>query len=135
MRPFVMTTDVSLKPNIILLHIGTNDTYMTGQPQAQAPMRLQSLVDLILSTYPNALLVVAKIIPYPSQTSNVKLINDSIPNLVSSRAAMGKHILTVDMNTGFNVQSWLSSDTIHPNMNGYNWMGDQWYSVVGSYFH
>src|SRR4029078_6844691 len=111
--------------------IGTNDTYMSSP--SGAPMRLQSLVDLILSTYPNALLVVAKIIPSPSQMTNVNLINNSIPDLVSSRAAMGKHILMVDLNTGFNVQTMLSNDSIHPNMTGYNWMGDQWYTVVGSY--
>jgi len=136
MRPFVMTTDVPYMPNMVLLHIGTNDTYMgSAQQMAAAPMRLASLVDLILSTYPNALLVVAKIIPYPSQMTNVNLINASIPALVSSRQGMGKHILMVDLNTGFNVQTMLSSDGIHPNMTGYNWMGDQWYPVISSYLH
>jgi len=28
----------------------------------------------------------------------------------------------------------LSSDGIHPNQTGYNWMGDTWYSVISSYF-
>jgi lysophospholipase L1-like esterase len=122
-------------PDIILLHIGTNDSYMTAQPVAQAPQRLAALVDLILSTYPNALLVVAKIIPYPSQTTNINLINNSIPDMVNTRAAAGKHILMIDLNTGFDTKTMLSSDGIHPNMTGYNWMGDQWYTVVGSYFH
>ena len=67
--------------------------------------------------------------------ANVNIINNSIPDLVSSRAAMGKHILMVDLNTGFNVPTMLSSDTIHPNKTGYNFMGDQWYSVIGSYLH
>jgi len=48
---------------------------------------------------------------------------------------MGKHILMVDVNTGFNVQTMLSGDGIHPNMTGYNWMGDQWYPVIGGYLH
>ena len=41
----------------------------------------------------------------------------------------------VDLNTGFNVPTMLSSDTIHPNQTGYNFMGDTWYSVIGSYLH
>jgi lysophospholipase L1-like esterase len=130
MKPFV-TSDMQYAPNIILLHIGTNDTYM-GDP-AGAPARLQSLVDMLLATYPNSLLVVAKIVPYPSQMNNVNTFNATIPSLVNSRAAMGKHILLADLNTGFNVPTMLSSDTIHPNQTGYNFMGDTWYSVIGSY--
>jgi hypothetical protein len=132
MKPFVMS-DMQYNPNIILLHIGTNDTY--GSSPSGAPMRLANLVDMLLSTYPNSLLVVAKIIPYPSQMANVNLINASIPDLVSSRAGMGKHILMVDLNTGFVVSSMLSSDSIHPNQTGYNFMGDTWYSTISSYLH
>ena len=28
----------------------------------------------------------------------------------------------------------LSGDGIHPNQTGYNWMGDTWYTAVGSLF-
>jgi len=132
MVPFV-ASDAQYAPNIILLHIGTNDTYMTNP--GGAPARLQSLVDMILAAYPNTLLVVAKIVPYPSQMANVNTFNATIPGLVASRAAMGKHILLADLNTGFNVPTMLSSDTIHPNQTGYNFMGDTWYSVIGSYLH
>jgi lysophospholipase L1-like esterase len=133
MKPFVMTTDVPYMPNMILLHIGTNDTY--GTSPSGAPMRLADLADLILSTYPNTLLVVAKIIPYPSQAANVKLINDSIPDMVNQRAMAGKHIAMADCNTGFMTSSMLSSDSIHPNQTGYNFMGDQFYSVISKYLH
>jgi lysophospholipase L1-like esterase len=132
MVPFV-ASDAQYAPNIILLHIGTNDTYMTNP--GGAPARLQSLVDMILAAYPNTLLVVAKIVPYPSQMANVNTFNATIPGLVTSRAAMGKHILIADLNTGFNVPTMLSSDTIHPNQTGYNFMGDTWYSVIGTYLH
>ena len=133
MKPFAMTTDVPYMPNMILLHIGTNDTY--GSSPAAAPTRLSSLVDLITSTYPNALLVVAKIVPYPSQAANVKIINDSIPGLVAKNQTAGKHVIMADCFTGFTTSSMLSSDSIHPNQTGYNFMGDQFYSVVSSYLH
>jgi hypothetical protein len=133
MKPFAMTTDVTYKPNIITLHIGTNDTY--GSSPSGAPMRLQALVDLITSTYPDTLLVVAKIVPYPSQAANVKLINDSIPDTVNSRAMQGKHVIMVDCNTGFMTSSMLSSDSIHPNQTGYNFMGDQFYAGISKYLH
>ena len=133
MKPFAMTTDVPYMPNMILLHIGTNDTY--GSSPAAAPTRLSSLVDLITSTYPNALLVVAKIVPYPAQAANVKIINDSISALVTKNQTAGKHVIMADCFTGFTTSSMLSSDSIHPNQTGYNFMGDQFYSVVSSYLH
>ena len=117
---------------MILVHAGTNDTY--GSDPSGAPARLSTLVDYLTTTFPNALVVVAKIIPYPSQTANVKLINDSIPTMVQSKVSAGKHVISVDLNTGFQTSTMLSSDGIHPNQTGYDWMGDTWYAVVSSYF-
>jgi hypothetical protein len=68
------------------------------------------------------------------QAANVKLINDSIPDLVSAAQAAGKHVLMADCFTGF-TSGMLSSDSIHPNQSGYNFMGDQFYSVISSYLH
>jgi lysophospholipase L1-like esterase len=125
-------SDVQYGPHMILVHAGTNDTYM-GDPTG-APARLSSFVDYLTTTFPNALVVVAKIIPYPAQTANVKLINDSIPSMVQSKVSAGKHVTMVDLNTGFQTSTMLSSDGIHPNQTGYNWMGDTWYATVGSLF-
>ncbi|HVT07583.1 MAG TPA: SGNH/GDSL hydrolase family protein, partial [Polyangia bacterium] len=124
--------DVKYGPHIILLHAGTNDTYMSDP--SGAPMRLSSAVDSLASMFPDALIVVAKIIPYPSQTANVNLINQSIPAMVQSKQAAGKHVIAADLNTGFDTKTMLSSDTIHPNQTGYDWMGDTWYGVVGPLF-
>jgi hypothetical protein len=124
--------DVQFSPHIILLHAGTNDTYMSDP--SGAPMRLSSAVDSLASMFPNALIVVAKIIPYPSQMANVNLINDSIPSMVAAKQSAGKHVILVDLNTGFDTKTMLSSDTIHPNQTGYDWMGDTWYGVVGPLF-
>lgn len=125
--------DVTYGPHIILVHAGTNDTYMSDP--SGAPMRLSTLVDYLVTTFPNALVVVAKIIPYPSQASNVNLINQSIPAMVQSKVAAGKHVIAADLNTGFTTSSMLAGDGVHPNQKGYDWMGDTWYSVISSYLH
>ncbi|HXU63311.1 MAG TPA: SGNH/GDSL hydrolase family protein [Polyangia bacterium] len=124
--------DVQFSPHIILLHAGTNDTYMSDP--SGAPMRLSSAVDSLTTMFPNALIVVAKIIPYPSQMTNVNLINNSIPSMVAMKQSAGKHVISVDLNTGFDTKTMLSSDSIHPNQTGYDWMGDTWYGVVGPLF-
>lgn len=118
-------------PDIILLLIGTNDTYM-GNPGG-APQRLASLLDKILSMNSHALLVVGLITPYPAQANNVQAYNQAIPPLIRARADAGKHILLADVNTGF-TSAMLSSDGIHPNQSGYDFMGGAWYSVVGELF-
>jgi hypothetical protein len=127
-----MSNDKSLGPDIVLLHAGTNDTYM-GNPSG-APAALSSAVDSLCTEFPDALIVVAKIIPYPSQAANVKLINDSIPSMVQSKVTAGKHVVMVDLNSGFQTSTMLAGDGIHPNQTGYDWMGDGWYGAVGSLF-
>jgi lysophospholipase L1-like esterase len=119
-------------PDIILLLIGTNDTYMTDP--SGAAQRLASLLDKILSMDTHALLVVSLITPYPAQASNVATYNKAIPPLIAARAAAGKHILMADLDTGFNTSTMLSSDGIHPNQTGYNFMGDTWYALIGGLF-
>jgi hypothetical protein len=120
-------------PQIILLHIGTNDlpNSLTG-----ASDRLAQLVDQIVAALPNALLVVAQIIPLPWAESSVVTYNAAIPGIVQMRASQGKHVILIDLNTGFPSSNGLSSDNIHPNDSvGYPWMGDQWYAAIQQYLH
>jgi lysophospholipase L1-like esterase len=122
-------------PNIVLLMIGTNDVYAASGGQSEMANRLGSLLDKIISAAPNALVVVAKITPMTiggGYLSVVKPYNDAIPGLVQTRAASGKHIVMVDLNTNFNTSTMLGSDGLHPNATGYKFMADRWYSVIGN---
>ncbi len=121
-------------PNIVLLMIGTNDIY-AASGQADMPKRLGSLLDKIFTAAPDALLVVAKITPLSNASWNatIKTYNDAIPALLQTKVSAGKHVIGVDMNTGFTTASMLSSDGIHPNQTGYNWMGDTWYAAISQY--
>ncbi len=88
--------------------------------------------DEIIAAAPDALVVVAKITPLSTTAWNatVKAYNDAIPGLVQTRAAAGKHVILADMNTGF-TSAMLHSDGIHPVQAGYDFMGDEWYAVIG----
>ena len=120
-------------PEIVLLHIGTNDL---PNSLSGASDRLAQLVDQILAALPSSLLVVAQIMPLPWAESSVVTYNGAIPGMVQARAAKGKHIILVDMNTGFPSSSGFASDNIHPNDTvGYPWMGDKWYGAIAPYLH
>jgi hypothetical protein len=110
--------------DIILVHIGTNDMYMTP---TGAPMRLGNLLDKLATGLPNALIVVAKIIPLGGSDSQVKAYNAAIPGIVQTRVAAGKHILVLDLFTNFPAGGM---DNVHPYQSGYNWMGDRFYEVI-----
>ncbi len=118
-------------PDIILLHIGTNDASQFSATQMTSD--LQGLLNKIISNAPNALVVVAQIIPLGYGTNSViKAYDQSIPGVVQALAAAGKHIETVDMYTGFDTATMLGSDSIHPNTTGYTFMAAHWYSIIGS---
>ena len=120
-------------PEIVLLHIGTNDL---PDSLSGASDRLAQLVDQILTALPSSLLVVAQIMPLPWAESSVVTYNAAIPGVVQARAAKGKHIILVDMNTGFPSSNGFASDNIHPNDTvGYPWMGDKWYATIAPYLH
>lgn len=115
-------------PNIVLLHIGTNDMYQTPDG---APDRLGSLIDQILETLPDSLLVVSNIIPFPGGSGPTGTYNAAVPGVVEERASAGKHILFVDQFEGF-PESELS-DGVHPNEAGYARMAGKWYTAIKDY--
>jgi len=120
---------LDMPADIVLIHIGTNDMYMSDP--GGAPDRLGKLIDQIATGLPNALICVAKIIPLQMSASNVTTYNNAIPGVVAQRVAQGKHVIVVDLNTGFPAGDM---DTVHPYQTGYQWMGDKWYTAIGSLF-
>ncbi|MEY2930255.1 MAG: hypothetical protein RL033_1004 [Pseudomonadota bacterium] len=127
----------STTPDIILLHIGTNNLGGNGVPQ-EVPGQLASLVDQIIEDAPDALLVVAQLIPttQAQRTQNTQAYNATIPALVQSRAAQGKHVVLVDMFDAFTNNPGgvnpLMNDFLHPNVAGYVVMAQTWYDAIES---
>lgn len=117
-------------PHIILLHIGTNDMYMSP---AGAPERLATLIDQILVDQPNALLVVSNIVPLSSGSSAVMTYNAAVPGVVKMRADAGKHIVFVDQFEGFPTSEL--GDGVHPNAAGYKRMAGKWWAAISSYLN
>jgi lysophospholipase L1-like esterase len=121
-------TGSAVKPHIILLHIGTNNMY--GSHSAKPEVLIEPLLDRIIKDCPDALLVVAKIVPY----SGVDSFNAALPAIVDKRAKAGAHIILIDLNKGF-PSGGIASDGVHPNETGYTFMADGWYKAISSYLH
>jgi lysophospholipase L1-like esterase len=132
----LVPTAMGFNPNIVLLAIGTND--LNGNVNvSQAPTRLGNLIDAMFTRRADMLVVVAQIVPGRQDSLNSKVMtyNAAIPNIVSTRAAAGRHIVMVDMYGAFtrdsNYKQTLLTDDLHPSTAGYARMAEVWYAAIG----
>ncbi len=118
-------------PHVILLHIGTNDASQFTADVMESD--LNKLLDKLVAGAPEALIVLAKIIPpgwYNQQLTNY---NAKLAGIVDLRAAAGEHIVLADLNSDFDTKTMLGSDSLHPNAAGYEFMAKKWYAIIGPY--
>jgi lysophospholipase L1-like esterase len=124
------TLSLPEQPNIILVHAGTNDMNLPLDPDT-APTRLGNLIDELLGTCPDALILVAQIIPSGTAAtqSNIITYNAEIPDIVAARKENGSKVELVDMFSRL-VYPDDYTDDLHPNDGGYIKMGDAWYEAI-----
>ncbi len=117
------------QPQIILLHIGTNDI-LQGYSVVTAMTRLNTLVDQITTTEPNATLIVAQIIPLGNPVLNAKVrqYNSDLVTLMQQKKTLGKPIMVVDMYDAVPPND--ITDHIHPDNAGYKIMAHVWYDAL-----
>ncbi|HEY6722983.1 MAG TPA: SGNH/GDSL hydrolase family protein [Polyangiaceae bacterium] len=115
-------------PHIVLLMIGTNDVSADHGTESIAD-RLETLLDDIVTTAPDALVVVAIPTPISWNPAALQTYSQRIPEIVEARAAAGEHMLVADMSQL--PANNLASDGLHPNDQGYATMAEIWYEVIG----
>ena len=113
----------SSKPNIVLLHVGTNDMVQSIDLNT-APQRLGAFVDEILKASPRAVVIVSELIVSRNADvmKRIKAFNPRAMAEMKKRRQAGKHVLTVAPH----VQTSQMSDDFHPNNAGYNVMAESW---------
>jgi lysophospholipase L1-like esterase len=109
------------RPDLILLHIGTNDIFQGGA--AAAAGNLAALIDDILMRLPDAQVIVAQIISYrqPAGPDHMAF-NAAVARIVATK---GPRVSTTDM------QALLEpADGVHPNAAGYDKMARAWEAAI-----
>ncbi len=119
---------ITSNPEIVLLHLGTND--MWNGPDG-APQRLGALVDKLVEALPESLIAVSTIIPWPQNAGLVDTYNEGVVAEVNERIDAGKHVILVDQFEGFPAAEL--ADGIHPNATGYEVMAGKWYAAISDY--
>ncbi len=121
----IPTPAFTTMPDIVLLHIGTNDLTSSNAKSTTAD-RLDTLLTKIAGAAPDALIVVAKLIPLGYGISDWDNYNAKVPTIVAAHAAKGQHMISVDMSKlpGSQLVG------VHPNDQGYSYMANIWYEAI-----
>lgn len=118
-------------PHIVLLHIGTNDMTSNANPTTTAN-NLDKLVTNLVQAAPDALVVVAKIVPLGYNNSNYDQYIAKIPDVVSAHAAKNEHVILLDMSK-LPSSDIKGNGDVHPTDKGYADMADLWYGAIKAY--
>ena len=118
---------VSSDPDIVLLHVGTNNYSSSVNGVAS----ILNQIDLYeqASGHPVRVLV-AQIIDTQSPNGIIRSFNENIQSLVTSRILDGDNITLVDMYHGAGLQGSDYTDRIHPNENGYYKIASVWANII-----
>lgn len=111
-----MKPALEVEPNVVLLHVGTNDFINNGLGETYdgAPARLQALIDTIYQRLPKVFIVVAQLLPNghpPNSQRETSKYNAKIPGIVAKYRAKGYSIATVNMGS---IALKYLPDKVHP---------------------
>lgn len=115
------------QPDIVLLHVGTNDVAQEYQME-QAPSRLQALVEIVCQRRPGVRLVVASIGARDNPWTVLTDYNAGIQGVVATVRKGGCNAQFLDMNKVMRMADL--PDDAHPNETGYRKMADSWFPVL-----
>ncbi|WP_327035067.1 FG-GAP-like repeat-containing protein [Micromonospora ureilytica] len=118
------------RPNVVALHIGTNDLRSSDGADT-APDRLRALIERIVERAPETTVLVATLVPSLDSATNARIqqYNARIPGIVEELDSNGLPVRLVDMNA---VTTADMTDGLHPNNNGYRKMAEAYDRAVES---
>ena len=102
---------------------------MNADPTTTAN-QLSTLITNLVNAAPDALIVVAKIVPLGYSNTNYTSYIAKIPGIVQAHSS--GHVIMVDMST-LPTSDIHGSGNVHPTDQGYADMANLWYGAIKSY--
>lgn len=115
------------RPDIVLLHIGTNDLNINKTPQSIID-NINRTIQKLRQSNPNVKVLLAQIIPDGNPDRSPQL-NSLIPTLASQISTSQSPVIVVDQYSDFNGSSD-TLDTYHPNNTGELKMATRWFNAL-----
>jgi lysophospholipase L1-like esterase len=122
------------RPDVVLMHLGTNDMWGGYIPLATKLTAFTKLVGQMRANNPNVKIVVAQIIPMAASAcatcpADVIALNNALPAWAAGLTTTQSPITLADLWTGFDAVAD-TGDGVHPNDAGFQKMADRWYPAV-----
>jgi large repetitive protein len=117
-------------PDVILLHIGTND-FSANSELGAAQNKLRSLLIELSAARPNSKIIVSTLIPRTDDAAieSIQLAyNQSVPQIVNEQASLGRQVSWVDVHDALDPDDL--SEGVHPNDSGYQKMAGAWLPAI-----
>lgn len=118
----------SAPPEIVLLHVGTNDFYQNQSP-ANVVGDIEQIISSLRGVNPNVTVLVAQILPGVGIEDLADDLNGRLVGMKNRLDWAESRIVLVDQNSGFDVEAdtW---DKVHPNQSGGLKMANRWMSAL-----
>lgn len=114
------------KPDIALVHLGTNDVYQHQSAESTRD-ELEQVIAKLRKNNPKIKIILARIMPM-KMDKGVPRLNQLIVQLVRKQYTPESPLISVDMYNGFSINADLQKDQIHPNAQGEIKMAERWLS-------
>lgn len=116
-------------PDIVLLHIGTNDLHEFHGVQRTVD-DIGSIIDRLRTVNPNIRILVAQLIASSNpRHKDIPALNAQLPALVAAKNRVTSPVVLVDQFTGFDPTT-MTTDGFHPNAIGESRMADRWFEKL-----
>jgi lysophospholipase L1-like esterase len=135
----------TVKPDVVLLHWGTNDIWNVISP-TQIINAYSAVVDSLRTANPNAIVLIAQLIPLspspatcsgcttcPTCDTGIQGLNTKIAAWAPTKSTAASPIIVVDQFTGFDPVAD-TRDGVHPNDSGSLKMANNWAAALEPLF-
>ncbi len=118
-------------PDIVLLHIGTNDITAGGQDANEVNDILNEIDRYEADSNEAIIVILALIIDRYPHSDPTTQFNIDVNDMAQNRIATGDDIIVIDMEHALSYPNDMY-DSVHPNDTGYAKMADVWFDVLDS---
>jgi len=126
------------QPDVVLLHIGTNDITWNDQDANEVNDILDVIDDYEVANNKDITVILALIINRKigsTKRLQTTQFNRDVNDMAMNRIASGDDIIIVDMESALDYNNGMDMvDETHPNDNGYAKMANVWYNALVDYF-
>jgi len=137
--PILSDAVVTNEPDIVLIHLGTNDIGQRGEVGlAMFDQNLRLIIGILRGHRPGVAILLAKVIPiglssfYGANAHLVEPLNQAIEAVAQEESTIDSPIVLVDQHAGFDIATMMQGDGIHPNAAGEERMAWRWLPALAS---